>query len=100
MGSIHDTTHVKYPTEKRQETRRVESGKKNAILVAIAVLLVGGSFIFAEKRNKEAENVYVAPVQVSSDSSPSTVAAGATEDTDGDGVMDWEEILLREQLFH
>ena len=94
MGSIHDTTHVKYPTEKRQETRRVESGKKNAILVAIAVLLVGGSFIFAEKRNKEAENVYVAPVQVSSDSSPSTVAAGATEDTDGDGVMDWEEILL------
>ena len=85
---------MKYPTEKRQETRRVESGKKNAILVAIAVLLVGGSFIFAEKRNKEAENVYVAPVQVSSDSSPSTVAAGATEDTDGDGVMDWEEILL------
>lgn len=62
---------------------------KNAILIVVAILLVGGSFVFAEYRNDKAKNVYVAPIIADS------VNDGASEvDSDGDGMKDWEEILL------
>ena len=62
---------------------------KNVILIIIAILVVGGSFVFAEYRNDKVENVYVAPIAIDS------VDTGASEiDNDGDGMKDWEEILL------
>ncbi|MEK7463754.1 MAG: thrombospondin type 3 repeat-containing protein [Patescibacteria group bacterium] len=62
---------------------------KNIVFIFIAILLVGGSFVFAEYRNKNAENVYVAPEVVNS------IDRSAQDlDTDGDGMKDWEEILI------
>ncbi|HEY9583870.1 MAG TPA: hypothetical protein VJI66_02830 [Candidatus Paceibacterota bacterium] len=62
---------------------------KNVILIIMAILVVGGSFVFAEYRNDKVENVYVAPVTAD------TVDDSASEvDNDSDGMMDWEEILV------
>lgn len=62
---------------------------KNIVFILVAILLVGGSFVFAEYRNKQAENIYVAPEIVSSiDKSAQDL------DTDADGLKDWEEILV------
>ena len=62
---------------------------KNIVFILVAVLLVGGSFVFAEYRNKQAENVYVAPEVISTED-----RAVQDADTDGDGLKDWEEILI------
>lgn len=62
---------------------------KNIVFIFVAILLVGGSFVFAEYRNKQAENVYVAPEIVSS-----VDRSAQDADTDNDGLKDWEEILL------
>ncbi len=64
---------------------------KNFLLICIAILLVGGSFIYAEYSNKEKDNVYNAKdlaVVNSDESEPQDI------DTDGDGSRDWEEILV------
>lgn len=62
---------------------------RNVFLIIFAVLLVGGAFAFAEYRNKQANNIYVAPKVVA------TVNDNNAElDTDNDGVKDWEEILV------
>ncbi|MDQ5893047.1 MAG: hypothetical protein QG640_57 [Patescibacteria group bacterium] len=61
---------------------------KNIVFILVAILLVGGSFVFAEYRNKNAENIYVAPEVVSA-----TDKSAQDVDTDGDGMKDWEEIL-------
>lgn len=75
---------MKYQTEKPKENIT-----KNVIFIVVAILLVGGSFAFAEYRNKQAENIYVAPEIVSS-----TDKAAQDVDTDGDGLKDWEEVLI------
>mgnify|MGYP001564509174 CR=1 FL=1 len=62
---------------------------KNIVFIFAAILLVGGSFAFAEYRNKQAENIYKAPEIVSSiDRTAQDV------DTDSDGMKDWEEVLV------
>ncbi len=62
---------------------------KNIVFIFVAILLVGGSFVYAEYRNKQAENIYVAPeITNSIDRSAQDI------DTDGDGMRDWEEILV------
>lgn len=64
---------------------------KNFLLICIAILLVGGSFIYAEYSNKERDNVYNAKdlaVVNNDESEPQDI------DTDGDGSRDWEEILV------
>ena len=62
---------------------------KNIVFILVAILLVGGSFVFAEYRNKQAENIYVAPEVTS------LIDRSAQDlDTDGDGMKDWEEILV------
>ena len=62
---------------------------KNIVFILVAILLVGGSFVFAEYRNKQAENIYVAPEITS------LIDRSAQDlDTDGDGMKDWEEILV------
>ncbi len=64
---------------------------KNFLLICIAILLVGGSFIYAEYQNKEKDNVYNAKdlTVINNDESEPQDA-----DTDGDGSKDWEEILV------
>jgi serine/threonine protein kinase len=62
---------------------------KNIVFIILAILLVGGSFVFAEYRNKQAKDVYVAPEVVSGIDRTSQDI-----DTDSDGTRDWEEILL------
>lgn len=63
---------------------------KNAFLIILAILLVGGSFAFAEYKNSKEEIVYVAPDVTETEIS----IDGQNLDTDGDGLKDWEEILL------
>ncbi len=65
-------------------------------MIFIAILLVGGSFFFAEYRNKKAKNIYSAntkndSIALASDAIPNSAK---DVDTDGDGSKDWEEILL------
>ena len=64
---------------------------KNILLILVAILLVGGSFVYAEYRNKQAENIYQAK-DVTVTSNDSSVTPQEV-DTDGDGSKDWEEIL-------
>lgn len=64
---------------------------KNTALILAAILLVGGSFIYAEYRNDEAKKVYDASPAIVADTTPEV----AQElDTDGDGSKDWEEVLF------
>ena len=63
---------------------------KNILLIVIAILLVGGAFLYAEYRNAQSDKVYTAKdVSVSTDNGLSKQDV----DTDGDGAKDWEEIL-------
>ncbi len=64
--------------------------RKNTLLIFAAILLVGGSFVFAEYRNKQSQSVYTAKDLAISN----VIDTTAQEiDTDGDGSKDWEEIL-------
>jgi hypothetical protein len=71
--------------------------RKNTLLIFTAFLLVGGSFVFAEYRNKQAKSIY------SSEKIQQGLAVSAIDeinssakdiDIDGDGSKDWEEILV------
>lgn len=64
----------------------------NILLILVAILLVGGSFVFAEYRNKQAEDIYQAKDLTASTNDITT--APQEVDTDGDGSKDWEEILV------
>lgn len=66
---------------------------KNILLIFVAILLVGGAFVFAEYRNKQAKTVYESEksVLIASKNEPLAIA---DDDTDGDGSKDWEEILV------
>lgn len=68
---------------------------KNFLLIFTAILLIGGSFFFAEYRNNQTKSIYTANAV----SSNVDVSAGGSEnpqdvDNDGDGSKDWEEILV------
>ncbi|MEK7213556.1 MAG: thrombospondin type 3 repeat-containing protein [Patescibacteria group bacterium] len=60
-------------------------------MIFLAILLVGGAFVFAEYRNKKAKAIYssteIAKVDTISDDAQK-------QDSDGDSIPDWEEILL------
>ncbi len=63
-------------------------------MIFAAVLLVGGSFVFAEYRNKQSKNIYVANEKSSLNSYSNGIDISAKDiDTDVDGSKDWEEIL-------
>ncbi len=71
--------------------------RKNTLLIFTAFLLVGGSFVFAEYRNKQAKNIYNSEnsKQALSLSAVSEIDSTAKDiDNDGDGSKDWEEILV------
>lgn len=64
---------------------------KNSLLITIAILLIGGSFVFVNYKNEHDKEEYIAKeLTISNDlnESPQEV------DTDGDGSKDWEEILV------
>lgn len=63
---------------------------KNIVFIFLAILLVGGSFVFAEYRNRQAKSIYKAPEV----SASSLDTSAQYIDTDGDGVPDWEEVLV------
>ncbi len=64
---------------------------RNIILIFIAILLVGGSFAFAQYRNDNKQSIYTASDTVNINS---TGTESHNIDTDGDGLKDWEEILV------
>lgn len=66
------------------------------MFILIATLLVGGAFIYAEKRNKEAKSVYDSMSQQQGNliAINDEINKPQELDTDGDGSMDWEEILV------
>ncbi len=67
-------------------------GPKNILLIIIAFALIGGAFILAEFRNKKTEKVvYQALVATSTSVIPSELQY---QDSDKDGLKDWEEVLL------
>ena len=71
--------------------------RKNTLLIFTAFLLVGGSFVFAEYRNKQAKIVYNSEKlqQGLAVSAIDEIDSSAKDiDTDGDGSKDWEEILV------
>ncbi len=61
------------------------------ILIFVSILLVGGVFLFSEYRNRKVQNTYTASADISS--IDDNIEA-ENIDTDGDGLKDWEEILL------
>lgn len=65
---------------------------KNVLLIFIAILLVGGGFIVAEYRNGKAEAIYSAPITATVTDDDLTNIQKT--DSDGDGLADWEEILI------
>ena len=82
MRSIYDTTRVKYRN-------------KNILFITVAILLVIGSFVFAEYRNKPINNTYVAENSKNDlVASTNSIDSPQNIDTDGDGSKDWEEILV------
>ncbi|MES3031445.1 MAG: hypothetical protein V4697_03475 [Patescibacteria group bacterium] len=64
---------------------------KNSALILIAALLVGGAFLIAEYQNKNAEAIYKDSLTASNEAGDATAQE---RDTDGDGLKDWEEVLL------
>lgn len=62
-------------------------------MIIVAILLVGGAFFLAEYRNNKAKIVYTAPAVTSSGGNGGQDLA-QNEDTDSDGLKDWEEILI------
>lgn len=75
-------------------------GRKNIILIVMAILVVAGAFAFAEYRNKYSEKlVYDAPIVTSGVSSSGENLSSeilneyANKDSDEDGLKDWEELL-------
>lgn len=66
---------------------------KNIALIVLAIALIGGAFFVAEYRNRQAESsVYIAPVV--STSTPQISPELQYQDTDVDGLKDWEEVIL------
>lgn len=68
------------------------SSLKNVIFIIISALIIGGAFFFAEYRNKNKESlVYNSETLKGAD----TISPDLQDkDTDGDGLKDWEEVLL------
>lgn len=64
---------------------------KNILSIVVAIVLVGGSFLFAEKRNKEVEKIVykaeITPTEFSISKELKSI------DTDEDGLKDWEEVI-------
>lgn len=66
---------------------------KNILLILLAAVFVGGAFLLAEYRNKSVEKIsYEAPLISTTTASLSPELQNI--DSDGDGLKDWEEILL------
>jgi len=66
---------------------------KNIAFILIAILIVAGAFFLAEYRNKKQKQLaYTAP-EIST-TTPSLSPDLQNIDSDGDGLKDWEEILL------
>lgn len=66
---------------------------KNSLLILAAILLVGGAFALAEYRNSQTKKiVYTAPIVTTSTKALSSELQNV--DSDGDGLKDWEEVLL------
>ncbi len=63
---------------------------KNTLLILVACLLVGGSFLVAEYRNKKAQPIYSSSLNTK----PADHETAQIVDTDGDGLKDWEEVLI------
>lgn len=73
--------------------RSTKIGSKNVLLILGAILVVAGAFALAEFRNKRSEKIiYTAEISTSTPSSISPELAN--QDTDADGLKDWEEVLL------
>ena len=71
---------------------RLKIGPKNVILILSAIFIVAGAFILAERRNSQTEKVvYTAEISTVTDTIPYQFQ---NEDSDKDGLKDWEEILL------
>lgn len=70
---------------------------KNSLLIIASILLVGGVFLFAEYRNKQSKDlVYTSPeIQALADALTPEIQ---NQDTDSDGLKDWEEALLGTDL--
>ncbi len=65
---------------------------KNIVLIVIATILVGGAFAYAEYRNTQSKKlVYSSPISAVINELPSDLQS---QDSDNDGLKDWEEILL------
>lgn len=63
-------------------------------MIFAAILLVGGSFVFAEYRNRQAKSIYNAQEKTLSASANDGIDISSKDiDTDNDGSKDWEEIL-------
>lgn len=66
---------------------------KNILLILLAALIVSGAFVLAEYRNSQVKKVvYSAPL--SATSTDGLISSLQDIDTDGDGLKDWEEVLL------
>lgn len=63
---------------------------KNIILILVAGLIVGASFLVAEYRNREAQPIYNSSLSTK----PADQEIAQIVDTDGDGLKDWEEVLI------
>jgi hypothetical protein len=82
-------SQILFQVKKSPLKNRQKGSSRNVFLIIVAILLVGGAFVFAEYRNKKSNNVYKAPQITATNEIP-----GSNLDSDSDGMKDWEEILV------
>lgn len=64
------------------------------LLILIAFLIIGGAFVFSDYQNKNSQkNVPDYTYELISTSTKPIQISSKSQDTDGDGLMDWEEVL-------
>ncbi len=71
-----------------------QSSLKNLAFVVIALIVIGAVFAFAEYNNKSSKNLVYDSSAAVYEKTESIDPELKDRDTDGDGLKDWEEILL------